>query len=276
MAGTAFPAAVTPYLPLIVVHIAGGVIAIVAGFVAVLAPKGERIHRIAGTVFLAAMLTMATMATYLAIRLLDVLPGQSPNIAAGILAPYLVLTGWMAIRRKQGTGIFERLALVAVLGLSAVFFYWGIMASMSPTGTLNGYAPVFFYVFGGGAGGVRHLRPEGHRHAAASTGAARIARHLWRMCFGFFFATGSFFLGQQKVMPAFMHGAWYLFVLALAPLGFMIFWLVRVRIGTRFKGRRRRLRRRSTSQGHRRNRIRALFGRMKSAPVSRRRSLPGS
>jgi hypothetical protein len=28
----------------------------------------------------------------------------------------------------------------------------------------------------------------------------RISRHLWRMCFAFFIATGSFFLGQQKVI----------------------------------------------------------------------------
>jgi hypothetical protein len=67
------------------------------------------------------------------------------------------------------------------------------------------------------------------------TGAARIARHLWRMCFAFFFAAGSFFLGQQKVMPVWMHGAWYLHVLGLAPLVFMAFWLVRVRTTKRFK-----------------------------------------
>jgi hypothetical protein len=63
----------------------------------------------------------------------------------------------------------------------------------------------------------------------------RIARHLWRMCFAFFFAAGSFFLGQQKVMPPWMHGAWYLYVLALFPLAAMAFWLIRVRIGRRFK-----------------------------------------
>jgi hypothetical protein len=31
----------------------------------------------------------------------------------------------------------------------------------------------------------------------------RITRHLWRMCFGLFIATGSFFLGQQAVFPRF-------------------------------------------------------------------------
>jgi len=34
----------------------------------------------------------------------------------------------------------------------------------------------------------------------------RIARHLWLMCFGWFIATGSFFLGQQQVFPAWLRG----------------------------------------------------------------------
>ena len=38
-------------------------------------------------------------------------------------------------------------------------------------------------------------------------GAKRIVRHLWRMSFGFFIATGSFFLGQQQVFPAWLRGS---------------------------------------------------------------------
>ncbi len=55
------------------------------------------------------------------------------------------------------------------------------------------------------------------------------------MCFALFFAAASFFLGQQKVMPVWMHGAWYLYVLALAPLAFMVFWLIRVRFTNWYK-----------------------------------------
>jgi FtsH-binding integral membrane protein len=61
------------------------------------------------------------------------------------------------------------------------------------------------------------------------SGAQRIARHVWRMCVALFVGTGSFFLGQQKVMPAFMHGSPILLVLAFAPLVLMIFWMLRVR-----------------------------------------------
>ena len=39
------------------------------------------------------------------------------------------------------------------------------------------------------------------------------------MCFAFFIATGSFFLGQQDVLPAAVRGSPILFVLAFAPFG---------------------------------------------------------
>ena len=49
------------------------------------------------------------------------------------------------------------------------------------------------------------------------------------MCFAFFIATGSFFLGQQDVLPEAVRGSPLLFVPAFAPFGLMAFWLVRVR-----------------------------------------------
>jgi hypothetical protein len=62
------------------------------------------------------------------------------------------------------------------------------------------------------------------------------------MCFAFFIATGSFFLGQQKVMPKIVHGSPVLFVLAFAPFAVMLFWLIRVRLTNWFKAIRRKLR----------------------------------
>ena len=53
-------------------------------------------------------------------------------------------------------------------------------------------------------------------------GPKRIRRHLWRMCFGLFIATGSFFLGQQQVFPAVLRGSPLLIVLAILPLVFLI------------------------------------------------------
>ena len=67
------------------------------------------------------------------------------------------------------------------------------------------------------------------------TGRRRITRHLWRMCFGLFIATGSFFLGQQQVFPVFLRGSIFLTVLAVLPFPVMIYWLIRVRFSEAYK-----------------------------------------
>src|ERR1700692_1498299 len=80
-------------------------------------------------------------------------------------------------------------------------------------------------------------------------GTKRIARHLWRMCFGLFIAAGSFFLGPsnrplrllsavglgQHLSPALFGTALYL-ILTVLPLVMLIFWLVRVRFTNAYKG----------------------------------------
>jgi uncharacterized membrane protein len=67
-------------------------------------------------------------------------------------------------------------------------------------------------------------------------GTKRLVRHLWRLCFGLFIATGSVFLGQQQVFPAVLRGSILLIVLAVLPLIVLIFWLFRVRFTDAYKG----------------------------------------
>ena len=61
------------------------------------------------------------------------------------------------------------------------------------------------------------------------SGTQRIARHLGRMCFGLFIATGSFFLGRQQIFPVVFRTTYLLVLLAVLPLMLMIFWLIRNR-----------------------------------------------
>ena len=63
-------------------------------------------------------------------------------------------------------------------------------------------------------------------------GRQRISRHLWRMCFGLFIATGSFL--AQRLVIAFLGGPKILLLSAL-PLILMIFWLIRVRFKNAYK-----------------------------------------
>jgi len=210
-------------------HIAGGSVGIVSGFVALLSSKGGRVHRIAGVVFFVSMLIMATIGAAAS----PFLPKpEMANVAAGVLVIYLIGTSWMTIRRKDGrAGVFEKCALAAALGVIAAGLLFMQMAKHNPTGTTANTPPQAFLVFvligAIGAAGDLNMILRG-----SIPGVSRIARHLWRMCLALTIASGSFFLGQQKVMPLFMRGSPWLFVPVLAPLLLMLFWLIRVRVGS--------------------------------------------
>lgn len=212
-------------------HIAGGSIGIVSGFVALLSRKAARVHRVSGTVFFVSMLVMATIGAG-ASPFLPV--PEMPNVFAGILVIYLIATSWAAIRRKDGgIGRFEKGGLAIALGIVAAGVMYILMARNSPTGMIGKTPPQAFFVFAilgsiAAVGDIRVILRGG------ISGPARIARHLWRMCAALTIASGSFFLGQQKVMPAYMHGSPWLFVPVFAPVLLMVFWLVRVRLGSRF------------------------------------------
>jgi hypothetical protein len=209
-------------------HIGSGSAGILSGYTAVFARKGGNLHRISGTVFFASMLAMGTMGLALSIWI-----RQFGNIAGGALATYLVLTAWLTVKRKAETVGREEIALLFVACAAAVLLlYWGVLAATSAKGTFQGYGAALYFVFGSFAALFAALDLSVILRGGV-TGTARIARHLWRMCFALFFAAASFFLGQQKVMPAFMQGSPLLFIPAFAPLVLMLFWLVRVRFPKR-------------------------------------------
>jgi hypothetical protein len=91
------------------------------------------------------------------------------------------------------------------------------------------FLPMGFVVLLAAAGDVRMLARGG------ISGVQRLLRHLWRMCFALFFATGSFFLGQQQVFPAFLRASNILLVPAFLPLLLLVFWLVRVRFTNAYR-----------------------------------------
>ena len=68
------------------------------------------------------------------------------------------------------------------------------------------------------------------------SGAQRIARPLWRMCFGLFIASGSFFLGRQRIFPEFDRKPNVLIFLTILPLILLFLWLIRIRFANLSKG----------------------------------------
>ncbi|HYK40632.1 MAG TPA: hypothetical protein VEU98_11415, partial [Candidatus Eremiobacteraceae bacterium] len=72
-------------LPLLMLHIAGGMIGMLSGTAAMIFRKGFRAHIFAGRVFVGSMLTMGVCAAWLA-----TLKHDPNNIGGGILTVYLI------------------------------------------------------------------------------------------------------------------------------------------------------------------------------------------
>src|SRR5215212_2769565 len=89
-------------------HIAGGILALLFGAIAVGARKGGPLHARAGTGFVASMLVLGVTASILE-------PFRSPpgSPVSGIFVCYFIITGWLTARRRAGTT--GRLEIVASL-----------------------------------------------------------------------------------------------------------------------------------------------------------------
>lgn len=210
--------------PLLFLHIISGTLGVLSGFVAVFLLKGSRRHGLVGKIFVASMLSLAASGTILAI-----MKSQPGNILGGTLTFYLVATAWVSARRADGTpGIFDWAGFLFVAALAAIEITFGLEAALSSTGMKYDYPPGPYFFLGSVAvlatiGDLRMLLRGG------ISGVPRIARHLWRMCFGLFIASSSIFLARPQLFPAVLRKTGVLFLLSFLPLALMVFWLLRVR-----------------------------------------------
>jgi hypothetical protein len=207
------------------IHVAGGMFALLSGAVAFAVRKGGGMHVSAGTWFCVSMFVLGVTASILA-------PFKSPpdTPIGGIMVCYFVATAWMTARRRSGTpGRFEKIACASVLVITALIIGHAFEVALAPPGQFPGPpGPGALFALGAVCllAGLSDLKFILRGKLSAMQ---RISRHLWRMCFAFFIATGSFFLGQQDVLPQALRGSPILFVLAFAPFALMLIWLARVR-----------------------------------------------
>jgi len=178
------------YSPVLIVHMSAGVVGVLAGFTALMAPKGERLHRRAGDVFVLSMLGMATAGAVAAFTRSEYL-----NVVAGAFTFYLVATAGMTVMRKEHeTGRAELFLLLLGSVVAAGSLILGWQAAHGSTVARAGGPSAGYVAFGSmtllfATGDVRMLIRGG------VSGAQRIVRHLGRMCFALIIAAGSFFLG---------------------------------------------------------------------------------
>lgn len=218
---------------LLPIHIVAGGLAIVLGAVALTVKKGGTIHRRSGMLFVSAMIVMATTASILEFL-------QNPaatNLTAALMTVYFVGTALTTVRpASRWTRAIDVAALTVAAGLALVAIAGGIEAVSSP-GLSPGGVPfraigVMSFILAAvlllaAAGDVRIMRTGMPR------GGARLARHLWRMCFALFIAAGSFFSIRERVatiLPEpFTTGPMRALPIVLL-FGAMFYWLWRVRV----------------------------------------------
>ena len=205
---------------ILIIHICGGVVGLLSGIAAVSFRKGSARHRLAGNIFFISMLTNGSTAALLG------------NVFGGAITFYLVTTGWLTARRREGeTTIFDWGAFLVCLAMGIVIMIDGLRIVSGSIPPKPG-VPVGMTLFLGcvvllaAAGDLRMLVRGG------VFGRQRVARHLWRMCFGLFIATGSF-LAQRRVL-AFLGGP-KIMLLAALPLLLIVFWLIRLRFKNAYK-----------------------------------------
>jgi uncharacterized membrane protein len=231
------------YSPILLVHICAGTLGLLSGTAALSFRKGSPRHALAGKIFVASMLTMAVGAVYLA-----TVKHQQNNIGGGIFTFYLIGTAWLTARRRPGeTNRFDWIMLLIPLTLGILSWVNGLQVVRSGASSQDG-VPVGMTFFMGSvmmlaaAGDLRMLVRGG------IFGVKRIARHLWRMCFGLFIAAGSFFMGPSnrplrllstvglgRHLPRALFSINLYLILTILPLITLIFWLVRIGVTNKYK-----------------------------------------
>lgn len=206
---------------ILTMHVGSGVLAIAAGFMALFARKGARIHRGAGNLFAALMTFTGLSAAYLGYVTKDI-----NDVVGGIMTAYLVATAWTAAKREDGeAGAFERAAFCfATLGAIAAF---AAAIETQRRGTSEiGSGPAFIFAGVVAWAAILDLRVV---LQGGLSGRQRIARHLWRMGLAMFIATGSFFLGQMEVFPVALQRIEIVSAPVIVVIALTIIWFARVR-----------------------------------------------
>lgn len=214
---------------LVSIHIGMGTVGLLSGAAALSFRKGSRRHRAAGNAFFVSMLIMSAIGAYGSLFVPEMI-----SVLVGVLTFYLVATAWVTVMRNAGeTGLFEICAVPVALAVAAGGLNFGLEAANSPTGLKDGFPAEPHFFFGAVAllAAVLDIRMI---LRGGVSGARRIARHLWRMCFALFIAAASLFLGQPQVFHESIRGTLVLYSPVILPVALMLYWLFRVLHTTRW------------------------------------------
>jgi len=199
------------------IHIVSASFALLGAYAALVAPKGGVLHKRAGMFFVWSMIVMGVAASILG-------RAKGDLGVAGPMIVYLVITG-VATMRKPDTMPRWLPASLMVMGFAISTWILGacLMAAADPRPDEK---------LGAGfiTGGLLLIAALGDVRVVLRgplRGSARLLRHMWRMCYAAFAATGSFFLGQADEIPEPLRIWPVLIFLAFLPALAMLYYFVR-------------------------------------------------
>ena len=213
----------------LLIHFGTALVALAAGAIALSVAKGGRLHKQSGMVFTVAMIIAGLFASIISAY-------EGKSIFGGLFVIYLLFTALTTVKSVSWSGRRLDVVLMAfAFFFSAATYVEGFNIWQLPGHARAGVPAAMMFFLAtisllAGIGDFRMLR-EG-----ALRGTRRLARHLWRMCFGLFIATGSFFFGQAKFIPKPIRIGPLLAALGVAPLVILLYWMWRVRLRRRLAG----------------------------------------
>ena len=203
-------------------HLVVGSLAVFSGFIAMLLPKGKTLHKFVGKIFFYTMLALCFSGIYLTL-----LRSLQLTFFLATFSLYLLLTGWYAVARKGSSiTLFDKVGFyfISTFGIATL-----ILATLG--WSLNWHYPpnepsypnyLIFVCFSA----VLAYWDYQLLIAKVLVGTKRLIRHLWRMYFALFIATGIFFGGNSNVLPEALRTELILITPIVTVLMFMFGWLV--------------------------------------------------
>ena len=204
---------------LLPIHILGGMLALVFGYIALAVTKGAAWHRKAGIGFVIAMIVMSLTGA-----LMGAIKFNRGNMLAGALTFYFVVTGFLAVKRVPRARQIEIGAMCAAFVLGGLAVWAGVW--LAQRGRLEA-PPMFLFAamaIVAAIGDAKMLR-----RGVELTGKPRIKRHLGRLCFAMWVAAASFFWGPKGRVPEIIYYPALLPIPVLTPIAAMLYWRWRLR-----------------------------------------------
>ena len=106
---------------LLILHIASGILSLLSGCLAILAPKGKKLHRASGSVFFYGMLGVTVSAIFISVA-----KSNSFLLMIGIFSGYQNLAGYRAIKNKSLQPAWHDWAMLILSAINTFFMIYSM------------------------------------------------------------------------------------------------------------------------------------------------------